>query len=187
MYRPLLAARDAAVATGANVVGWKVAWNHPSAQAAMGVDGPGVGFVFDTTLLPVGKPVSLDGTTFPGVETEVALRIGPDGGIDAVAPAAEVIDVSTPADDAAAALGANAWHWAAVVGDWQRPPDGLGLLDVDWLAATVASFGERLAPGHVVLSGSLAPMPQWVKPGDRVDIVVPGLGGFTVEFSKGES
>jgi 2-oxopent-4-enoate/cis-2-oxohex-4-enoate hydratase len=53
---------------------------------------------------------------------------------------------------------------------------------VAWLANTLSRFGIALKSGEVILSGSLVPL-EPVRPGDRMELVLEGVGGASVEFT----
>jgi 2-oxopent-4-enoate/cis-2-oxohex-4-enoate hydratase len=53
---------------------------------------------------------------------------------------------------------------------------------VAWLANTLGAYGVPLEAGEIVLSGSLVPL-EPVVPGDRMHVVVDGLGETSVEFT----
>jgi 2-oxopent-4-enoate/cis-2-oxohex-4-enoate hydratase len=59
---------------------------------------------------------------------------------------------------------------------------GSPLLAVAWLANTLATFETRLEAGEVVLSGSLVPL-EPVAPGDRMRLVIGGIGSAEVVFT----
>ena len=52
---------------------------------------------------------------------------------------------------------------------------------VAWLANTLSRFGIGLEAGEVILSGSLVPL-EPVKAGDRMTLVLEGIGGASVSF-----
>jgi 2-oxopent-4-enoate/cis-2-oxohex-4-enoate hydratase len=52
---------------------------------------------------------------------------------------------------------------------------------VAWLANTLARFGIALQAGEIVLSGSLVPL-EPVRAGDRMSLVLEGIGGASVSF-----
>lgn len=182
-------------------VGWKVGWNHESSRRRLGVDKPAVGILSAATTFAAGTPLSLDGTTNAGAEVELALRVGVDGRVATVALAVELLDI-VPPYEAAAALAANLWHRAALLGAVELPYtygllDGVAvhatgiepvllldaLGDPDEIVAQVARDTDgALLPGQVVLSGSVTPMPVWVKPGDRLHVEADRLGTLDVEF-----
>ncbi len=59
------------------------------------------------------------------------------------------------------------------------------LLALLWLARTLRDLGDPLRAGEVVLSGALGPMAV-VRPGDRVEADITGLGPVAVTFSEEE-
>jgi 2-oxopent-4-enoate/cis-2-oxohex-4-enoate hydratase len=59
---------------------------------------------------------------------------------------------------------------------------GSPLHSVAWLANTLSRFGIALGAGEVILSGSPVPL-EPVKAGDRMELVLEGVGGASVEFS----
>ena len=84
--RALLARREAALANGAAPIGWKIGFNTPAIQEHFGLTDAVVGYLTDTGLSRDGTTVSLAGWGAPAVEVEVAVRVGPDGGVGGLAP-----------------------------------------------------------------------------------------------------
>jgi 2-oxopent-4-enoate/cis-2-oxohex-4-enoate hydratase len=52
---------------------------------------------------------------------------------------------------------------------------------VAWLANTLGAFGVPLRAGEVILSGSLVPL-EPVRPGDRMELKIAGIGSANVRF-----
>lgn len=53
---------------------------------------------------------------------------------------------------------------------------------VAWLANALSRYGIALEAGEVILSGSLVPL-EPVRAGDRMELVLEGIGGASVEFA----
>lgn len=66
-----------------------------------------------------------------------------------------------------------------------RGADVLGhpLAALAWLANSLAARGERLRAGEIVLTGSLVET-RWLKPGDKVEIEITGLGTVAMAVSE---
>ena len=52
-----------------------------------------------------------------------------------------------------------------------------------WLASTLAARGEPLKAGDILLAGALGPMVA-MKPGDRVEARIGGIGTCTFTYAK---
>jgi 2-oxopent-4-enoate/cis-2-oxohex-4-enoate hydratase len=59
---------------------------------------------------------------------------------------------------------------------------GSPLICVAWLASTLATYDVTLRAGEIILSGSLVPL-EPVVPGDRMKLVIAGVGRTSVEFT----
>jgi len=178
-----LARRRDAIAGGMPARGWKIGLNVAGAQKHFGLTAPVVGWLDGRRILPSGSIVDFLPEKAMRVEPEVCLRVGADGRVDAIAPALELVDYSTPPKDLFALLSSSVLHLAAVVGTFVAPERGILLgrrwptLDVsgqppaaiaeglvaadpqdavDFVAATLAPFGEGLRPGDLILAGSFA-------------------------------
>jgi 2-keto-4-pentenoate hydratase len=90
--------------TGSALVGWKVGATTTGMQKYLGVDGPAYGRILSTNMHENGATLAGAGFCNPGIECEIALRVGSDaedkvynretisGIIDAVLPAIEIVE-----------------------------------------------------------------------------------------------
>jgi 2-oxo-hept-3-ene-1,7-dioate hydratase len=203
--RALLAARHKELAAGASAVGWKVAFNVPAVQELFGLDGPVVGFLNTTTVRADGAVIDLTGWQSPALEVEVALRVGPDGRVSAVAPALELVDLDLPFDDLQPILGGNLFHRGVVFGPETAPDACRGLeirvesvadgaersrgtfsddpaITLEVVRTFLAEHGADLEPGHRIIAGSIGPAVP-VARGDRVRVDFGLLGHLGLSFS----
>jgi 2-keto-4-pentenoate hydratase len=138
-------------------------------------------------------------------------RAAASGAIGGLSPAIELVDVTFAPEDVEAILGANVYQRHVVLGPRAAPRagaafDGLAatvlrngaevaratdaqanvgnILDtVRHVADTLAEFGERLAAGDVIITGSITP-PFHLGPGDKgVDFTLDPIGTVSVRFS----
>lgn len=200
-----LAWRRERLGAGDRRLGWKVGFGAPAAMELLGTDRPLVGFLTDRGLLPDGAEVSIGGWTAPALEPEIAVRIGDDLGIAALAPAIELADVDGPRDDPEQILAGNIFHRHVILGafdDARRDADGIVVrLEVDGeevartdtpealtgrladvvrqTAEALQAAGEPLRAGDVIITGSAVP-PLPVEPGRRVTADLGALGKLSV-------
>jgi 2-keto-4-pentenoate hydratase len=167
---------------GAKVIGWKVGFGAPAAQAKMKLSGPLIGFLLDRAVLPSGAPVSVRGWHKPVAEPEIAVHIGRDLPADAsldtvrvaiagIGPAIEIADVDGPTDDVEAVLAGDIFQRHIVVGK-----------------ADTTRAGARLdgLQGCVVRSGKAIDVPADLEAntGRLVDIVRQ-VAGLTAHYGEG--
>jgi hypothetical protein len=128
-------------------------------------------------------------------DAEIAVEIGPDGRIGAHGAALELVDLRSPPNTPEDVVAANVFHRAvAFAPTWGALPDdgvegrllvnddlrdaGRSAVDIAEKVAAAAGIleavGEALAPGDLVITGSVAQVP--VAPGDRVEADLGGLG-----------
>lgn len=145
-------AREALLATGACRLGWKAGLGTAPAMAALGLDGPLVGFLTDRSRVEDGATVAIGAGDPPRLEPEVAVRLGADlapgagreqvlGAVDGIAAAVELIAVG-PVDDVAEILAGNLFHRHVVLGAF-RPVATLDGLRID------ARVGDRVVADGV--------------------------------------
>jgi 2-keto-4-pentenoate hydratase len=201
-----LAARAAALAAGAAHRGWKVAFATPPSRAAAGVDRSVVGFLTDATELPTGAEIAIAEWTRPTIEAELAVHVGDELAVAAVAVAIEVVDLELPVDATEDVLAGSIFHRHYVLGE-PRPGEDASdvhvraLVDRELVAAqdeptavigtppeivaTVADelrrHGEELRPGDLILGGSTIPLHP-VAPGQRLRVEADGLGALELTF-----
>lgn len=201
--RALLARRDAELAAGADRVGWKVGFNLPGLWPQLGIDAPVAGYLTSSTVVDPEARVSLDGWTRPVLEPEIAITVGDDGGVAALAPAIEVIDADLPFEDIEAILARNIFHRAVVFGAVAPTPslDGFACRvtrngeeagtaesteepreTVARVAAFLADHSAELRPGDRIIAGTLTP-PLPVAPGDEVEVDLGALGRVGLRFA----
>jgi 2-keto-4-pentenoate hydratase len=201
--RALLARRSAELDGGATPVGWKIGFNTPAIQAHFGISGAVVGYLTDTTVLDAAGPIDLSGWQRPALEVEVAIRVGDNGGVGALGPALELVDLNLPFDRLEPILAANVFHRGVVFGPESEAPDLRELAvavvkDGEQVAdgrlgerpeatiGVVRSFldahGAQLRPGERIIAGSLI-APMDIAPGDRLDVSFGVLGSLSVAFS----
>jgi 2-keto-4-pentenoate hydratase len=205
----MMEARARAVGTGERPVGWKIGWNVPAVRERLGIGSSVIGFMLESGIHDASDPISLDGTSSPGAEVELAIHVGEDASIAAASPGIELVDVHGRFDDVEGSLAANIWHRGLVIGrraDWDdalldeievriehngepfeepvRPRVAIEDADalVEFVAETAASLGAPLREGDVILSGLLVPSPVWTKPGDRMSADYGRLGRLELEF-----
>ena len=129
--------------------------------------------------------------------------------IEGLGCAAEIIDVKGRFDHLERVIEENIFHRAVIFGS--RGPEGsrvdlddvlahagrdggsappipaarvLGSLAelVRFAAQSLELCGEKLEPGDRIISGSLTPIPVWVKTGDKVKVDLGRLGSVQVSF-----
>jgi len=128
-------------------------------------------------------------------DAEVAVEIGPDGRIAAYGAALELVDLRSPPDTPEDVVAANVFHRAvAFAPTWGSLPSegvearllvngevsdaGRAADDIEEKVAAAArileAVGEALAPGDLVITGSVVQVA--VAPGDRVEADLGELG-----------
>jgi 2-keto-4-pentenoate hydratase len=207
--RSLLARRTEALEGGATAVGWKIGLNAKGLQDHFGISGPVVGYLTDRTVLAAGQAIHIGDWLRPALEVEMAIRVGPDGGVAALAPALELVDLDRPFDRIEPILAQNIFHRGVVFGpeiswsdlassdlaslevrveggDERLRADGrlaeAPEVTVEVVRSFLAAHGETLAPGDRIIAGSLI-APLTVEPGDAVDVAFGPLGALAARFS----
>jgi 2-keto-4-pentenoate hydratase len=205
--RALLARRDEQVAEGARQIGWKIGFNTPAIQQHFGLDSAVVGYMLDAGVTPDGTTVPVGDWTAPALEVEVAVLVGDDGRVAALAPALELVDMDVSFDDLEPVLAGNICHRGVVFGPDRTdlwPADLAGLrvtvtrdgavvaeggltedpADTVRLAQTfLAAHGAAVQPGERIICGSMI-APLLVAPGDDLAVTFGPLGSLHIAFGR---
>ena len=201
--RALLARRARELEGGAAAVGWKVGFNSKAIQEHFGIPGPVVGYLTDSTVVAVGDEIPIGTWRKPALEVEVAIRVGEDGGVSALAPALELVDLDPAIEGIEDILAGNVFHRGVVFGpecpgadvrNLEVTVDGVderlrttGRLTeapgttVEMVRAFLSAHGAALVPGDRIIAGSLI-APLAVEPGDALTVAFGPLGQLTARF-----
>jgi len=163
------ALRQARLAAGAKIAGWKVGFGAPGAKEKLRLAKPLVGFLLDKALLPNNAEVSLRGWQKPVAEPEIAVYLGRDiaagadeqtarAAITALGPAIELADIDCAMDDVEAILAGDIFQRHVVLA-----------------SRDTTRAGGRLQglTAHVTRSGNDVPVPSdlEINTGGIIDIV----------------
>ena len=220
---------EAKLAAGRRVIGWKIGLTSKAMQAALGIDIPDSGILFDDMAFETGALVPKGRFIEPRIEAEIAFVMkAPVGGADVtraaivaatdfVAPAIEILDtriqrrdpasgqarkicdtISDNAANAGIVMGKERhaidaqdlrWVGAVVAKDGAVEETGLGagvlndpVQSVVWLAQRMASYGQKIAAGQVILSGSFI-RPVECPPGTKIDADFGPFGSVGIAFA----
>jgi 2-keto-4-pentenoate hydratase len=152
-----LDARRAVLADGAAHLGWKVGMGTPAAMAAIGTDGPLIGFLTQRGRLEDGGEVGIRAFGAPVAEAEIAVRLGSAvargatrdeaaAAVDAVAPAIELADVAGDRTDVEAIVAGNVFHRHVLLGPWDTGRAGLRVADVRLDFTGRETYGTQVDP-----------------------------------------
>jgi 2-keto-4-pentenoate hydratase len=178
-----LALRNELLAQGAQPVGWKIGFNMPVVQKAFGITEPISGFITTASVIPAGKPHSLEGSSQPMAEPELAIHIGaevePDCGradaeaaIAAFGPAIEVADVDPAVTDLTQIMAVNVFHRAVHFGE--RVPG----TPIDGVIARVTYNGEPFGEGN--------PLDATLDPAEVVRVIARTIGAGGERLRPGD-
>jgi 2-keto-4-pentenoate hydratase len=194
---------------GAALIGWKVGLNAPAVQEHFGLERPVLGHLTTASLIDPGATHSLTRGLRIGVEPEVAVQVGPGGAISSLGPAIEIVDLDAAQTELEQILAGNVFHRGVVLGGPVPgvEPSGLATITatvkrngyvaerarfadtgmdpaevVGLIAERLASVGEELREGHVIIAGSLTAI-VFVEPGDRIEVDLGPLGSLEVGFA----
>ena len=188
---------------GAARIGWKIGFNVPQVQRQLGLEEAAVGHLTTATQLAPGGVFDAGEAVHLRAEAEVALEVGDDLAVRAIAPAIELVDVGRPPEGGAAAIVAeNIFHRGfalgtpvppgtpvvarLVVGGVDHPPEQPvpdPAATVELVARQLEAAGERLMPGDWIISGALVHVAA--EPGEvLVDLGPAGAVAVTVQTKK---
>jgi Fumarylacetoacetate (FAA) hydrolase family len=183
-----------------NRAGERVGWKLGIGDRERIGDEIAVGHLSSATRLEPGAAYASGEGELLHADAEVAVRIGPDGRIDAYGAALELVDLRSPPDTPEDAVAANVFHRAVAFGrlDDELPAEGIHarllvngeLRDearsaddfaerVRRAARVLEAVGERLEPGDLVITGSVVQVP--IEPGDQVEADLGGLGAVRLQ------
>ncbi len=182
----LLARRDELLAAGARSLGWKLAFGPAAVREALGLAGPVVGFLTDSTLVGSGGECAVGEWAVPRLEPEVAIFVGDRvepgasaaeaaGAVAGIAAAIELADASLPPAELEEVVAGDIYHRAVVLAA-EPPSPGLPRGP---LAVEVTRDGEPLAAtgDAEAATGALA---------ELVAYVARYLHEFGAELAPGE-
>lgn len=204
-------ARRARLDAGGQRLGWKVGFGAPAALKQFEIAGPLIGFMMKDALIGSGAAASLEGWTKPVAEAEIAVHMGPDLAIRGIGPAIELADLDAPPTEIEAILAGNIYHRNVILGRCDETRAGARLDElsarivqgateiavpadlesnigrigaiVAHVADTLAAFGECLAAGDVIITGSLTP-PMVLAPDQReVRFDLAPIDSISVRFT----
>ena len=145
--------REARLAAGDSLAGWKVAFGTPEGMKRLGITAPLVGFLTRRAGLESGAELALADFTQPLVEPEIAVlmgdRLAPGAGpasiaaaIAGIGPALEIADLDSPPSDPEIVLAGDIYqrHW--IIGPIDHGRAGARL---DGLVARIHSDGKLTA------------------------------------------
>jgi 2-keto-4-pentenoate hydratase len=185
---------------GAHRIGWKLGYTSAVMREQMGVDAPNLGPLLDTMVLAPGAAVP-PALVQPRVEPEIGIVVGPDGEAAQARAVLEVVDsvwrdyrfslAANTADGSSAAgvvvgeviTGDLAHDLAAVTvelrrnGTLEATGSGAAALGhperaLAWLREELATHGETLREGDLVITGGLTRAVP-LAPGDVVEARFP--------------
>jgi 2-keto-4-pentenoate hydratase len=204
-----LARRDEMLASGAERLGWKLAFGAPAAAARWGIRGPAVGFLTDATLLAPGSTRSTADLETPALEFEIAVRVavGASGPAPAgVGLAYELADLERKSEDLEEVVAGDLYHRGVVLGELDHDPSEVGTVRVSRDGEEIAStddpatavggtvtefvayvdrylaFGEELRDGDVIITGSVVPLVPCAD-GGRFEIDGGALGSLSLTLT----
>jgi 2-keto-4-pentenoate hydratase len=205
----LLARRAELLAEGAAPIGWKLAFGTEVAMSKLGTTGPVVGFLTDATLIAPGGDCSIEGSTAPKLEPEIAIHLGPGGeGVAGISAAIELADADQPPTEIESVLAGDIYHRAVVLDRSATPTplshpiaahierDGeeyattadaeaeVGRIEelAAWTVDYLRHFGVETAEGEVVISGSVVPLLD-IATGQHLKNELPGVGAVDVSIT----
>jgi 2-keto-4-pentenoate hydratase len=192
----------AALDGGAGRVGWKIALGIEEVEALVGTE-PALGHLTTASLLVPGGVYTGARPDRPlHAETELAIEVGPDGGIAGLAVALEIVDTGRPPDGLEAIVAANVYHRAVAFGPTVPGARAEGavarllvggelretaavtadpLATVHAIERLLAAAGERFESGERIIAGSACHVP--VAPGDAIVAEIDGLGAVAATIA----